>query len=234
MEPRVEGHYSIYHLHNYPYQIPEPSPGNDFLKKSEHIDKIGMNWAIKNIIDKDVNLIKGDIVIIHEIDSKWYSFIELIFDGVELVNLLHIDDEMAILPKSFKVIQSGFPIDYWEKSHNDDLSYKEDFEYFECFNYKSVVWFDHKLVKDQCLSNIKFTEDEIETTFEFNNITYTIILDWECSNIKPNCDVNDLDKFTKLLSGDDDIIFTSYSINMDMDMIDIKTTLFMSYELNKF
>lgn len=229
----IEGHYFTYYIDDYPYQIPNPSPGTEFLKLSECIDKRGKEWILNNIRDKGINLMNGDVVVVL-FGDEWNTFVELIFDGIELIDFLYVyKDRVAILPKSFKVIQSDFPINYWDKCHNDELIYKENsFRGHEGFNSKSVVWFDHKLVKDQCLSNIKFTEDEILTTFEYNNITYTIYLDWELSNLKENCDEDDLSQFSKLLSGDDDIIFTSYSINMDMDMIDTQTSLFISLELN--
>ena len=226
-------HYSLYHINNYTFSKPELSPGSEYLEKSQYITNEGFEFINQKIIQLNINLKRGDIVIVH-FDDDYDSIIELIFDGYKLIHLYYDKDiSGSILPKEFKVIESDFPINYWDKCFNDDCEYRE---YFDCdyFHYHNIVWFNHNLVKEQCLSNIKQIDGELSTTFKFNDIVYTIYLDMEYradDYSEENIDGENLNQFIQLLSKNDDIIFTSSSINFD---INDNITLFISYELNKF
>ena len=227
----MDNNYSLYHINDYPFDIPELSPGSECLERSEYITKEGFEFITQKIIQ--LNLKKGDIVVIH-FDDNYYSIIELIFNGDRLINLYYDKDiSGGILPKDFKVIQSEFPINYWDKCLNDDGTYREYFD-DDYFHYYNIVWFNHNLVKEQCLANIKQIDGELSTTFKFNDIIYTIYLDMEYRSDEysgENVDKEDLNKFKQLLSKDDDIVFSSTSVNFD---INDNVTLFIQYELNKF
>lgn len=194
------------------------------VEKLHRITKEGFEWILIQL--QNINLLRGDMVVVNFEDD---TIIELIFDGVKLINLCYDISEWPCLPKEFKVIQTGLPINYWLKCYNDNLEYKED-DAEKWFNYDAIVWFDHSLVKDQCLANVKLEEGVIDTTFIFNDVKYTIYLDsMETGNENSECDDSDLHKFKELLLNDNDIVFVSSSLNFD---IDDNFTLFIPREFN--
>jgi hypothetical protein len=223
-------HYSLYNITDYPFNKPELSPGSKYLQKSQYINEKGFEFIAQKIIQLNINLKKGDIVVIH---FDYCYDLELIFNGDKLIHLYYNKDiSGGMLPKDFKVIESEFPINYWDKCYNDDCEYRKYLN--DSFHYNNIVWFNHNLVKEQCLANIHQYDGILSTKFKFNNLTYTIYLDMEYRSdeySEEHIDEENLKEFIQLLSKDDDIVFTSSSKNFD---INDNVTLFIPYEFNKF
>lgn len=225
-------HYSLYHINDYPFSklIPE----SKYLEKCQYITEKGFEFINQKIIQLNINLKKGDLIVIEFADG--YD-IELIFNGHKLIDLYYDENILgSMLPKDFKVIESEFPIHYWDKCYNDDCEYRKYLE-SDYFHYNNIVWFNHNLVKEQCLANIKQFNGVLSTTFEFNDLDYTIYLDMEYRSdeySEENIDEENLNIFKELLSKDD-IVFSSSSVNPDINNFDIddNLTLFIPYEFNK-
>lgn len=103
--------------------------------------------------ESDADLVKGDII-----DHKF------IFDGKNIVDLYiryRRSDELC-LPPEWHVIENGIPLHYWTNAMDN-----------------KIIWFNHKLVLDQCLNNLKYAKDDNEiykmsTSFDYDNTKYTI------------------------------------------------------------
>jgi len=109
-----------------------------------------------------------------------------IFDGKHLVDLYRGIDENGMIPRCFRVILGGVPVDYWH-------SQSQDFGYI-AHNYN--VWFNHHAYISQCVANIKYGFlikgfFAIFTTFVYNNILYTIVYEY-CESINPKFLYDDL------------------------------------------
>jgi hypothetical protein len=103
--------------------------------------------------DSDDDLVKGDII-----DHKF------IFDGKNVVDLYARQRRFneLCLPHEWNVIENGIPLHYWTNAMEN-----------------KIIWFDHKLVLNQCLNNLKYEKDEhniykMGTCFEYENTKYTM------------------------------------------------------------
>lgn len=105
-----------------------------------------------------VDLVKGDLILMMGVDRYRNSGV-YIFDGQEIIILDREFDDYGNLPKMFRVINNNVPITYWQDiKHN------------------SIIWVDIVDIRQQCLNNLVITEQDVRTTFDLNNKTYTIIL----------------------------------------------------------
>ncbi len=124
--------------------------------------------------DSDIDLRRGDLISTHA--EHGYRNQEIsIYDGVNIVNLCYDYDDYGCVPEQFKVIQE-FPINYW----------KDDWKISDVrkrgIDHNNIVWFDHNIVKDQCIKNIthKIVNDGkygAITQFTYNDKIYYIVLD---------------------------------------------------------
>lgn len=133
------------------------------------------NLKAINIIVKSSNLDlrRGDLISIKPQHGYRNNDIA-IYDGVNVISLENDIDDYGYVPKQFKVIQE-FPIQYWsDDPDNLDLTKRG-------IDHNCIVWFDHNIVKDQCLMNINFRiindgKFGAVTQFNYNNKIYYIIL----------------------------------------------------------
>ena len=124
----------------------------------------------------------------------------------------YADNEYGALPREFHVIENDVPIRYW---HN------------YCLN---LVWFNHNLVKDQCLANIKYgligiDKYAIFTTFIYNMKIYKIFYIYMDDAVNINLytyeflDERERDKYMEEfkvdLSSDRELIFGHFDENYD-------------------
>lgn len=120
--------------------------------------------ALKYLLDKKVDLKYGDLVINGK-ESPYRNKGVNIFNGQEIVDLYYEIDDYGSLPPEFHVIEEGFAIDYWQDK-GDLVGIKHN----------NIVWFDHTIVRDQCIRNIKYN-GELATTFLYNHKRYKIIFE---------------------------------------------------------
>src|SRR5579862_9825952 len=176
--PRKEGHCLSYSV---PTNIISKMPYLTF----DTIILLATNYIYANVSD----IIKGDIV---RIDSLYNQPIAFIFDGMKLVDLLYYLRPFSrkfvrLLPTDFCVIENNVPLNYWGR------------------NIVSNIWFNHVLVRQQCLDNMTFTEyNKLCTTFTFNELTYSIY--YEKDYILN--DKNRLEKFKQEILSDTKIMFS--------------------------
>lgn len=120
--------------------------------------------AIHRNYNEETDLVKGDIFCFDEYSPTGsYQGIVAIFDGEDMIPFPPNKTYLTI-PSSLHVIEGNTPINYWSlkfRHHWDEI------------NFNPIVWFDHKLVRQQCLDNIDNNNEN--TTFIFNNIQYYII-----------------------------------------------------------
>jgi len=162
----------------------------------------------------------GDLIVFRELSGYRNSGV-FIFNGTDIVPLNYTIDDYGSLPKEFHVIQDGVPIMYWKPQEAKKVIGIE---------HNSFVWFDHKLVRDQCIKNIKYgmlysyhSQYDIYTTFEYKTQgEYRIIFDYEQDDEDEEKDKKDVvGKYMKILvdifNKDDKIIFQYISENYDSD-----------------
>jgi hypothetical protein len=155
-----------------PNKFPREQGYCDIHEVPEHMGKQETLIHLKNL-GKDV--VKGDLIRYPEITRTVQegdfscNIIEeptFIFDGEQIVPLDYVNpNSLGSLPQKFRVIEGGVPIYYWAKVPRD------------------FVWFDHTLVYDVCLNNIKYgiiCDDlyGIFTTFIYDNKEYRIVYDY--------------------------------------------------------
>lgn len=155
MYPRTTGHC---HVHHIPKNIAEFEPeelqkGLDYLRGS------------------NVDLVKGDLVVFDGVAGYRNDGIA-IFDGSDIIELDTEPDDYGTLPKIFRVIENGVPINYWAQNPESNEQ--------NGIAHNSIVWFDHKLVLQECLKNITYGPVDpckfaIYTKFTYQNIQYRII-----------------------------------------------------------
>jgi hypothetical protein len=117
------------------------------------------------------DLVRGDLILF---DSKvrYRNDGVAIFTGTEIIQLYYEIDDYGSLPPDFHVIEDGVSLGYWE--------YIDDTDNGRGIDHNDIVWFNHTLVRDQCISNIIYTviEDSkhaVLTSFTFNGQSYRII-----------------------------------------------------------
>lgn len=169
----------------------------------------GLDYLYGNEID----VIKGDIIVFHSL----YASLNIsgIFDGRKIINMEPGTECCEVsshygLPKMFHIIENDIPIYYW--AHDREPYYIS-------------VWFNHLLVSDQCIPNIKYSKDkydqyELFTTFNYNKNPYKIMFNYQDIIDEENIDwntfamINDrqiiraTEIFKKMLSSSKDIIFS--------------------------
>ena len=199
---------------------------NDLLTNDElimynnDIREKGLVSGMKYLNDHDVDLVKGDIIIFG--DKPHYRNVgKCIFDGSKLIDLdFDINGyDYVGLPKIFRIIEDKVPIKYWE--NNDE---------HVGIDHNCIVWFNHNLVKNQCLKNVKYGLKNVKyglindvyavfTTFTYDDIEYMIIyndMDGYCEDdidyrdfsfINANTASKVILAFTGVLSSDEEIMF---------------------------
>lgn len=125
--------------------------------------------VLDEIYKTNVNLIRGDFIMFDKYNQKSNVFI---FDGIKIIKIIPADFfDSRHVPQDFTVINHDVPIFYW-------------------YNISTLIgwhniWFDHRSVREQCISNIKYEEDYgqyetvdkliMTTYFEYKNIKYVIL-----------------------------------------------------------
>lgn len=122
------------------------------------LGKVSLDLARKQLLDLNLDAVRGDIVELEQ--YRWYPY-EVIYDGQEFIEMGYMTGGEGYLESDFEVINDDVPIDYWEQTN------------FKLAN-----------VLDQCVNNIqcgKITNNltALFTTFVVNNLTYKIIYNVE-------------------------------------------------------
>lgn len=125
------------------------------------------------------DLVKGDIIVTKHL---------MIFDGYKIITL----DNNSI-PKQFHVIEDNIPIHYWKTAYENNQ------------NLDQSVYFNHKLVINQCIDNIN-ENSFVGTYFIYDNTKYYIIFDHGIPiGHDPNLYI--FDDFRKILLDGRDLFF---------------------------
>jgi hypothetical protein len=151
--PRIDGKCKIHNI-----------PNLNGLRNELYANADDFEIGLKYLRENNINLIRGD-VLYFESQSNCYHNSLGFYDGNNCVELGHLS-EFGSIPSQFHVIEEDVPIKYWD----DALS-------------SIVVHFNHSLVIDQCLNNIKYDLLEagiygIFTTFTYNDKLYKIVWDY--------------------------------------------------------
>lgn len=183
--PRIEGKCKI---HNIPDKITKLRSYDPRSELTEHM----IFKALKHMIDTEENVINGDIFsfdISHCGLTGPHPPIVATFYDLELTVL---NSFQPIISSNCHVIENNVPLNYWYIEFNrwDHMSKR--------------IWFDHKLVRQQCIDNIKYgpiydnLPSRASATFSYNNINYNIV--YLRSNIK-----NKKDVFLDFIDNDDSL-----------------------------
>jgi hypothetical protein len=121
---------------------------------------------------KQADLVKGDLIVFEALSGYRNSGLA-IYDGSKIIDLDYEIDDYGALPQSFRVIEDGIPLDYWAKGEVN-------------IGHNNIVWFNHTLVREECLKNLTYglLDDEkgkkyaIFTTFLMNHQEYRIVLSY--------------------------------------------------------
>lgn len=198
--------------HNIPVTIIEEKEYGYVVTEQERTQ------ALDYLRQNNADLIKGDLIIYEGMAGYRNEGVE-IFNGRRIIPLISDYDDYGSLPKEFHVIENNIPIKYWYHDHDNGT--------IRGIDHNNIVWFNHSLVRDECLQKIKheFISGKwtIYTTFTFNDIEYRIILadyidDNEYDNYNPDtyelgsaADINDcIQRFIELLQ-QDEIVFETWS-----------------------
>src|SRR5205823_5946734 len=147
-----------------------------------------LSKATNYFYDNDIHIIRGDLITFDQCNNI------AIFDGCQIINLDYNVESDGSLPDEFQVIVNKVPILYWRKI--DDMLMTKAFRY-------GIIWFDHNLVKNQCLANIKrATNDLIFTSFLYEGVTYRMIYNYFVTEV-----LVAVESFKTILSHDEPIIF---------------------------
>ena len=162
---------------------------------------ITLDKALLYLRQKGVTIRRGDLV---TFDGGYRNDGVMVFDGIKIIDLYYEIDDYGSLPPEFRVIEDGTPIDYWVPSETQPG-----------IDHNTIVWFNHLLVQDQCLTNIEYVLYQngwyvIFTTFVYRNITYRIV--YNCSQkIDSTRHLNEFNSFRDLLLQKNLIVFTASS-----------------------
>ena len=169
----------------------------------------------------DADLVKGDII-----NKSGRQCENFFFDGNEIININIISCKLP------PVIENDIPLLYYENNTDN-------------------VYFDHSLVKDQCVTNIRYelindNKYGVYTTFIYNECSYKIIFDYINDTNDPNewimyqfdkhtymfvdkqVESKILDTFIRLLSSGYKMAFSYYSVSYERSMANI---LFLNMNL---
>lgn len=131
--------------------------------------EIILNKGIDYLCTKNIDIIKGDILII---ESYHGISINAIFDGCRAITIEHYSNSKSrkrvmLLAPTCHVIEDNVPIKYW--------NYENSVYGINIYH----VWFNHLLVQDECISNIQYglinDKYAIFTTFVYDDIIYKIV-----------------------------------------------------------
>lgn len=151
------------------------------------------NLVLDELYNTGVNLVRGDLILYEKNSNNNGVYI---FDGLNIIELDYKVKTDGFLPDEFTVINDNVPINYW----NVGIKNSQEF------------WFDHKLVKKQCIDNIKYINmnniDYVFTNFNYNDINYSII-DY-CNNEDINIKLN---KFLLLFNGNNNLLIDNIITN---------------------
>ena len=154
--------------HCYTHYVNFHQENEDFLDERES------NEILMILKDSNADLRRGDLISTQSKHGYRNEGIA-IYDGVNIVNLCVDYDDYGCVPKQFKVIEE-FPINYWSDHFQiQDLTKRG-------IDHNCIVWFNHDLVKDQCIININFKmindgKFGAFTQFNYNDKIYFIVLD---------------------------------------------------------
>lgn len=163
MYPRSSGHCLSHHI---PADIVT-------LQESPLPTQEELNAALVYLKEQRADLVKGDLILFDG-NTGYRNDGVAIFDGVKIIDLAFEPDDYGTLPQVFHVIEGGVPIKYWEDRDDTDVG--------RGITHNNIVWFDHSLVRDECLRNIAHGflggKYAIYTTFVYNNVEYHIVFDY--------------------------------------------------------
>lgn len=164
MYPRESQHCLSHHI---PASIVSP----DDINISQDEYELALNYLRSG----DFDIRKGDLVVFDTISGYRNDGVS-IFNGTDIIDLdCYENNDYGYLPSSFRVIEDGISINYWKPDYKNVN--------VNGITHNNVVWFDHRLVRDQCLKNLQYgTVNEgvnaIFTTFTYLNSIYRIIFDY--------------------------------------------------------
>lgn len=204
----------------------------NFHRESGHCELYDISKCIDNSIDDlelmlyklcelNCDLIRGDLFYFDLTfdDQKVY-----IFNGYKMILINNINDHgfsYGILPREFLVINDKLPKLYWEhKTNFADSSGKiiTVNHIIESF----IYYFDHNIVKNQCLDNIK-CDDEIYTNFVLNDELYRIEYydDYYDGFENPKDVDTQIREFKEILLNSDYIKF-SYDFDIENNILNLR------------
>lgn len=190
--PRPEGQAKVHQIKYKSCQI------EDIYDETDVKEKI--TRAVYCCYNDGTDLVKGDIFKFDESSptGTWQG-INAIFDGEQMIPYKH-NTSVLLLPSSLHVIENKVPIRYWDITFNN---------HWCLYKFDTVVLFNHSLIKQQCLDNIKYNKI-LHTTFLFNDIEHKIVYDGYY-------DHNIIITFQQMLSSDEQITFYHTGITHKLD-----------------
>lgn len=161
----------------------------------QYVIKYGLNFAgiIEHLDKRNTTLVRGDLIFTKGFDIYRNDGV-YIFDGCQIIPLDYTQDDYGALPKEFKVINDGVPIDYWVPTNKE-----------RGIEHNGVLWFDPSNVRQQLINNVKEEEIgeaggkinyEISSKFIYDKKEYTILYDGD-----------DVFKFLNILKTTDILMF---------------------------
>jgi len=167
--PRQTGHCASHY-------IPADVMSHD--DNEEPMENKKLDEMLLYLRDKKTDLIRGDLIVL-EANAEYRNDGVYIYNGVRILNLEFDNefDDYGYLPREFRVIEAGVPLDYWE--HRGE-SYPNPIRGID-HNY--LVWFEPRDVIDECVNNICYSrldtgEYNISTTFTYCGRQYHILYDY--------------------------------------------------------
>lgn len=157
--------------------------------------------ALEYLWRHNADLRKDDLVIFDS-DAGYSNNGVAIFDGENIIDLYFEIDDYGSLPPKFRVIEGGVPLNYWAEIDDIPSGYG--------IAHNRIVWFNHRLVRDQCLANLTYGMFDEEyycifTFFNYRDITYNIIFIYTGLE---GYDISNKDYFIAQLSDREEIMNT--------------------------
>lgn len=200
--PRVSGYCESHDVHKFAGYHDDILPSlYDLLLSASYnfdikeFDRL-QNLVLDELYGTEVDLVRGDTIFLEDHYHK-HNNGAYIFDGLNMIELDYKIKEDGFLPEEFTVINNNVPLNYWDYS---ELRYCGEF------------WFNHKLVKRQCIDNLNYitlnNTDYVFTTFNHNNSHY-VITDY-CKNEDVHLKLNN---FKNLFNSNNTILLDSMMDN---------------------
>jgi hypothetical protein len=148
--------------------------------------KIVLDIILNELIDSEVDLVRGDIVSNGYTEHNIYDEGFCIYDGCKLVTLEHCFPFYDYLPRKFNIITNGVPIGYWDNKYDDT----GNIILFHGFIDAKYYWLDVDIhLREELINNARndgkthlvdhFYDDGVDdivyTQFIFDNKQYYII-----------------------------------------------------------